>query len=142
MSTNRLLHTMLRVGNLQRAIDFYVNSLGMRHLRTCDIPMEEYTLAFVGYGTEMEGSVIELTYNYGVEKYDIGKGYGHICIEVDDVPAQVAKCRANGVKVIYVSEPEGAEGEEKAVFMAFVEDPDGYQVEMLNRKLFRKTCSK
>ena len=99
----RILHTMLRVGDLQRSIDFYTKVMGMELLRTTDRPEQKYTLAFVGYGDESRGAVLELTYNYGVDAYDIGGGFGHVAIEVDDVAAACAGVRdaaaAYGAKV-------------------------------------------
>src|SRR5438105_3995938 len=97
--TMRILHTMLRVGDLQRSIDFYTKVLGMRVLRTTDRPEQRYTLAFVGYGDEAEHAVLELTYNYGVDRYDLGSGYGHIAIEVDDARATCEAVRTQGGKV-------------------------------------------
>jgi len=114
---------MLRVGNLQRSIKFYTEVLGMRHLRTSDQPDEEYTLVFMGFQTEKEGTVLELTYNYGKETYDHGGAYGHIAIGVDDVKAEVEKCKAMNVPIDYVSDD---------YFMAFIRDPDGYQIELLD----------
>jgi lactoylglutathione lyase len=88
----RILHTMLRVGDLQRSVDFYTGVMGMQLLRTTDRPEQKYTLAFVGYGDESKSAVLELTYNYGVDRYDIGSGFGHIAIEVDDAAAACARC--------------------------------------------------
>lgn len=119
----RLLHTMLRVGNLERSIQFYTTHLGLKLLRTWDNPAEEFTLAFLGYGTEAESTVIELTYNYGKDKYEHGGAYGHICIGVEDVDADVTRLRAAGVEIDYHSD-DG--------FMAFIVDPDGYYIELLN----------
>lgn len=121
----RMLHTMLRVGSLERSIAFYTTHLGMRLLRTWDNPEEKFTLAFLGYGTEAETTVLELTYNYGQEKYEHGGAYGHICIGVDDVDADVTRLRAAGVEIDYHSD-DG--------FMAFIVDPDGYYIELLNEK--------
>ena len=114
---------MLRVGNLQRSIDFYQTALGMKFLRTCDFPSDEYTLAFLGYGGEDEGSVLELTYNYGKETYQHGGAYGHIAIGVENVNTEVERLRALGVTINYHSD-DG--------FMAFIVDPDGYEIELLN----------
>jgi len=124
---------MLRVGDLARSIKFFTEVLGMKLLRTCDIPEDSYTLAFLGYGSEVEGTVLELTYNYGVTSYEHGGYYGHICIEVEDIPTEVARCKEFGVQVDYQSD-DG--------FMAFIRDPDNYQIELLNREMFRRTCSK
>src|SRR5258705_12060185 len=95
----RILHTMLRVGDLQRSIRFYSNVLGMKVLRTTDRPEQKYTLAFVGYADESEQSVLELTHNYGIDKYDLGTGYGHVAIEVDDAAAACAAVRDKGGSV-------------------------------------------
>jgi lactoylglutathione lyase len=123
----RLLHTMLRVGNLDRAIDFYTNVLGMRVLRTTDRPEQKYTLAFVGYGDEREHAVLELTYNYGVTRYDIGSGYGHVAIAVPDAAAACAAVRAKGGNVTRDAGPvKGG-----TTVIAFVQDPDGYKIELI-----------
>lgn len=126
----RLLHTMLRVGNLEKSIEFYTQILGMQLLRKQDFPEGKFTLAFVGYGTEATHSVIELTYNYGVENYDLGKGYGHIALGCDDVYATCAKIRAAGGKIVREPGPmlHGT------TILAFVEDPDGYKIELLSVK--------
>ncbi len=125
----RLLHTMLRVGNLERAIDFYTNVLGMRVLRTTDRPEQKYTLAFVGYGDEREHAVLELTYNYGVDRYDIGTGYGHVAVEVDDAAAACDSVRAKGGTVTREAGPvKGG-----TTVIAFVQDPDGYKIELIER---------
>jgi lactoylglutathione lyase len=116
---------MLRVGNLERSIEFYTTHLGMKLLRTWDNPTEKFTLVFLGYGSEAEATVLELTYNYGQESYEHGGAYGHICIGVDDVDADVVRLRAAGVPIDYHSD-DG--------FMAFVVDPDGYYIELLNEK--------
>jgi lactoylglutathione lyase len=122
----RILHTMLRVGNLQRSIDFYTKCLGMRLLRTSDFPADEFTLAFLGYNSEVDaGSVIELTYNYGKEKYEHGGAYGHIALGVTDVKAEVERLKGLGVEAGYVSDD---------YFMAFISDPDGYDIELLNEQ--------
>src|SRR5690349_13722258 len=123
----RLLHTMLRVGNLDRAIDFYTNVLGMRLLRKTDRPEQKYTLAFVGYGDEAEHAVLELTYNYGVTRYDIGSGYGHVAIAVPDAAAACAAVRAKGGNVARDAGPvKGG-----TTVIAFVQDPDGYKIELI-----------
>jgi len=126
----RLLHTMLRVGNLQRSIDFYTHVLGMKLLRQKDYPGGKFTLAFVGYGDEKENTVIELTYNWDTESYDIGSGYGHIAIEVEDVYTAVDELRSRGGKVIRDAGPMNA----GTTIIAFVEDPDGYPIELIGRK--------
>ena len=126
----RLLHTMLRVGNLQRSIDFYTHVLGMKLLRQKDYPGGRFTLAFVGYGGEADSTVIELTYNWDTERYDIGTGYGHIAIEVDDVYQAVEELRTRGGKVIRDAGPMNA----GTTIIAFIEDPDGYPIELIGRK--------
>jgi lactoylglutathione lyase len=126
----RMLHTMLRVGDLQRSIDFYTRLLGMRVLRTTDRPEQKYTLAFVGYGEESEHAVLELTYNYGVERYEIGSGFGHIAIGVDDVAAACAGIRAGGGTV--TREPGPVKG--GTTVIAFVQDPDGYKIELIQTR--------
>ena len=126
----RFLHTMIRVGDLQRSIDFYTKVLGMRVLRQRDVPDGKYTLAFVGYGEESGNTVIELTYNYGTEKYDLGSAFGHLAIEVPDAVKACDGVRAGGGKV--TREP----GPVKfgTTMIAFVEDPDGYKIEFIERK--------
>ena len=126
----RLLHTMLRVGDLEASIKFYTHVLGMQELRRKDYPEGEFTLAFVGYGDEAENTVIELTYNWGTDNYEVGAGFGHIAIEVDDVYAAVAEVKARGGKVIREAGPMNA----GTTIIAFVEDPDGYQIELLGSK--------
>ena len=126
----RLLHTMLRVANLQRSIDFYTGVLGMRLLRQKDYPDGKFTLAFVGYGDEADNTVIELTYNWDTDHYDLGTGYGHIAIEVDDVYEAVAELRSRGGKVIRDAGPMNA----GTTIIAFIEDPDGYPIELIGRK--------
>lgn len=126
----RILHTMLRVGNLHKSIDFYTKTLGMTLLRQQDYPEGKFTLAFVGYGDEKSNTVIELTYNYGVESYDLGKGYGHIALGCDDVYATCDAIRAAGGKIVREPGPmlHGT------TILAFVEDPDGYKIELLGIK--------
>ncbi len=126
----RLLHTMLRVGNLDASIEFYTAVLGMKLLRRKDYPDGEFTLAFVGYGDEDENTVIELTHNWGTKRYHLGEGYGHIAIEVDDVYAAADAVKQRGGKVIREAGPMNA----GTTIIAFVEDPDGYQIELLGRK--------
>jgi lactoylglutathione lyase len=130
----RILHTMLRVGDLQRSIDFYTKVMGMELLRTTDRPEQKYTLAFVGYGDEAQGAVLELTFNYGVATYDIGGGFGHVAIEVDDAAATCGhvrdKAAAYGAKVTREAGPvKGG-----TTVIAFVQDPDGYKIELIERK--------
>lgn len=126
----RLLHTMLRVGNLERSIEFYTQVLGMTLLRKEDFPEGKFTLAFVGYGDEATHSVIELTYNYGVDAYDLGKGYGHIALGCDDVYATCDKIRAAGGKIVREPGPMM----HGTTILAFVEDPSGYKIELLGIK--------
>jgi len=121
---------MLRVGNLDTSIDFYTAVLGMKLLRRKEYPDGEFTLAFVGYGDEDENTVIELTHNWGTERYDLGEGYGHIAIEVDDVYAAVDEVKQRGGKVIREAGPMNA----GTTIIAFIEDPDGYQIELLGTK--------
>ena len=126
---SRFLHTMLRVGDLQRSIDFYTRLLGMKELRRRDVPDGKYTLSFLGYGDEAEHTLLELTYNYGVDKYDIGTGFGHLAIGVPDVADTCGKLRKAGAKI--TREP----GPVKfgTTVIAFVEDPDGYKIELIQR---------
>lgn len=126
----RLLHTMLRTGNLQRSIDFYTGILGMQLLRQKDYPDGEFTLAFIGYGDESDNTVIELTYNWGVDQYDLGSGYGHIAIEVEDVYKATDDIRARGGKILRDAGPMNA----GTTIIAFVEDPDGYPIELIGKK--------
>ena len=126
----RLLHTMLRVGDLDRSIEFYRNVLGMKLLRRKDYPDGKFTLAFVGYGDESANTVIELTYNWDTDSYDLGEGYGHIAIEVDDVYEAVDELRNRGGKVIREAGPMNA----GMTIIAFIEDPDGYPIELIGRK--------
>src|SRR3990170_5054168 len=126
----KLLHTMLRVGDLQRSVRFYTDVLGMKLLRTTDRPEQKYSLAFVGYDTEERASVLELTYNYGVERYEMGGAFGHIAIGVPDVAGACAKVRAAGGNV--TREPGPVKGGGSVI--AFVEDPDGYKIEFIERK--------
>jgi lactoylglutathione lyase len=127
----RILHTMLRVGDLERSIRFYTEVLGMRLLRQRDVPSQKYTLAFVGYDDEASGAaVLEITYNYGVGSYDLGTGFGHIAIEVHDAAAACAAVRAKGGNVTREAGPvKGG-----STVIAFVQDPDGYKIELIERK--------
>ena len=125
----RLLHTMLRVGNLQRSIDFYTKVLGMTLQRTSENPEYKYSLAFVGYGTNPEHAEIELTYNWGTESYDLGTAYGHIALGVTDVYAACEKIKASGGNVTREAGPvKGG-----TTVIAFVTDPDGYKIELIQR---------
>ena len=126
----RLLHTMLRVGDLQRSVKFYTETLGMKLLRTTDRPDQKYSLAFVGYDNEEKTAVLELTYNYGVERYEMGGAFGHIAIGVPDVAGACAKVRGVGGKV--TREPGPVKG--GSTVIAFVEDPDGYKIEFIESR--------
>ena len=126
----RILHTMLRVGNMQRSVRFYTDTLGMKLLRTTDRPEQKYSLAFVGYDDEERSAVLELTYNYGVERYELGGAFGHVAIAVPDVAKACDKVRAGGGKV--TREPGPVKG--GTTVIAFVEDPDGYKIEFIERK--------
>jgi lactoylglutathione lyase len=126
----RLLHTMLRVGDLQRSIDFYTKVLGMKLLRTTERPDQKYDLAFVGYGTNPEHAEIELTYNYGVDKYELGSAFGHIALGVPDVYAACDAIRKNAGNV--TREPGPVKG--GTTVIAFVTDPDGYKIELIEKK--------
>ena len=126
----RLLHTMLRVGDLDKSIAFYTEVLGMRLLRRKDYPEGQFTLAFVGYGDEAAHSVIELTHNWGVTEYELGTGYGHIALEVDDVYQACDDISARGGKITRAPGPM----KHRDSILAFVEDPDGYKIELLSPK--------
>ena len=126
----RLLHTMLRVGNLQRSIDFYTQVLGMRLLRSSENTEYKYSLAFVGYSDESQGAVIELTYNWGVDSYDMGTAFGHIALGVDNVAQTCEQICAAGGKITREAGPvKGG-----TTIIAFVEDPDGYKIELIENK--------
>ena len=126
----RLLHTMLRVGNLERSIEFYTQVLGMTLIRRSENPEYKYSLAFVGYGSNPDHAELELTYNHGVEKYDMGTAYGHIALGVPDAYAACDKIRAAGGQVTREAGPvKGG-----TTVIAFVTDPDGYKVELIERK--------
>jgi len=127
----RILHTMLRTGDLQRSIDFYTEVLGMRLLRQKDYPDGKFTLAFLGYGEESNDTVIELTYNWGVDSYEMGDAYGHIAIEVDDVYRATENIKGRGGKILRDAGPMNA----GTTIIAFVEDPDGYPIELIGRKV-------
>jgi len=126
----KILHTMLRVGDLPRAIAFYTDVLGMKLLRTTDRPEQKYKLAFVGYAEDPEGAEIELTYNYGVDRYDLGSAFGHVAVQVDDAAATCDTVRSKGGKVTREAGP--VKGGTSVI--AFVEDPDGYKIELIERK--------
>ena len=127
----RILHTMLRVGDLKRSIDFYTKVLGMHVLRQKDYPDGRFTLAFVGYGSEDKESVLELTHNWDTAIYDLGNGYGHIALEVDDAAKACDDVRKRGGKVTREAGPM----KHGTTVIAFVEDPDGYKIEFIQRKL-------
>jgi lactoylglutathione lyase len=126
----RILHTMLRVGDLERSLEFYTEVLGMKLLRRNDYPDGKFTLAFVGYGAESETAVLELTYNWGVAKYELGSGYGHVAIAVDDAHEACDEVRKRGGKVTREAGPM----KHGTTVIAFVEDPDGYKIELIERK--------
>ena len=126
----RVLHTMLRVGNLERSLAFYTEVLGMRQLRRQDYPDGRFTLAFVGYGEESEGAVIELTFNWDTASYDLGNGFGHIALAVPDAYAACAEIKNRGGKVTREAGPM----KHGTTVIAFVEDPDGYKIELIERK--------
>jgi len=134
MTTPLLLHTMLRVGDLQRSIAFYTEVLGMTLLRTTQRPEQKYDLAFVGYGRNPKHAEIELTYNYGVERYELGSAYGHIAIGVADVAATCGALRAKAAALggAVTREPGPVKG--GSTVIAFVTDPDGYKIELIERR--------
>ena len=125
-----MLHTMLRVGNLEKSIEFYTTVLGMQELRRSEYPEGKFTLAFLGYGDEASHTVLELTYNWGVEKYELGTAYGHIAIGVADVYEACEKMKQSGGKIIRDAGPMNAGN----TIIAFLEDPDGYQIELIGRE--------
>jgi len=126
----KILHTMLRVGDLQRSIDFYTDVLGMKLRRTTDRPEQKYTLAFVGYDNDPDGAELELTYNYGVDRYELGNAYGHVALAVHDAAKACDAVRAKGGKVTREAGPvKGG-----TTVIAFVEDPDGYKIELIEHK--------
>jgi lactoylglutathione lyase len=126
----RILHTMLRVANMERSVKFYTEVLGMKVLRTTDRSEQKYSLAFVGYDDESRAAVLELTYNYGVNKYDLGTAYGHVALEVDDAAQTCDAVRAKGGRVTREAGPvKGG-----TTVIAFVEDPDGYKIEFIERR--------
>ena len=126
----RILHTMLRVGDLDRSLAFYTKVLGMRELRRQDYPAGRFTLAFVGYGPEPEGAVLELTHNWDTASYELGSGFGHVAIEVADASAACEQIKASGGKVVRDAGPM----KHGTTVIAFVEDPDGYKIELIQRK--------
>lgn len=129
-----ILHTMLRVGNLQRSIDFYTQVLGMTLLRTTQRPEQQYDLAFVGYGRNPEHAEIELTYNYGVDKYELGTAYGHIAIGVDDAAATCAAVRDKALALGGAVTREAGPVKGGTTVIAFITDPDGYKIELIERR--------
>jgi lactoylglutathione lyase len=132
----RMLHTMLRVGDLERSLTFYCNLLGMKLLRKKDYPGGEFTLAFVGYGDESDHTVLELTYNWGVESYDLGTAYGHIALGVDDIYKTCEQIKAMGGNVVREPGPM----KHGSTVIAFVQDPDGYKVELIQLGLSEATA--
>jgi len=125
----RILHTMLRVGDLKRSLDFYTNVIGMRILRQKDYPDGRFTLAFVGYGSEDQQAVLELTHNWDTAKYELGTGYGHVALEVDDAYKACEEVRKRGGKVTREAGPM----KHGTTVIAFIEDPDGYKIEFIQR---------
>ena len=125
----KLLHTMLRVGNLQRSIDFYTQVMGMQLLRTTDRPEQKYSLAFVGFGSNPEHAEVELTYNYGVDKYEMGGAFGHLALGYADVYATCDAIKANGGTITRPAGPVAG----GTTIIAFVQDPDGYKIELIQR---------
>jgi len=125
----RFLHTMLRVGDMQRSIDFYTRIMGMQLLRTTDRPEQKYALAFVGYASNPEQAELELTYNYGVDSYDMGGAYGHVALGVDDIYATCEQIRVKGGNI--TREPGPVKGGDTLI--AFITDPDGYKIELIQR---------
>jgi lactoylglutathione lyase len=126
----RILHTMLRVTDLEKSLAFYTGVLGMRLLRRNDYPDGKFTLAFVGYTDEANGAVIELTYNWGTDKYEFGNAYGHIAIEVEDAYTACENIKQRGGKVVR----EAGKMKHGSTVIAFVEDPDGYRIELIQKK--------
>ena len=136
MMSKRILHTMLRVGDLDRSINFYTNVLGMKLLRKSDNEEYEYTLAFIGYADESDSTVIELTYNWGTSEYDLGTAYGHIAISADDIYETCEEIRRAGGEII--REPGPVKGGTTEI--AFVKDPDGYSIELINSAHVGQDC--
>ncbi|HTS55754.1 MAG TPA: lactoylglutathione lyase [Burkholderiales bacterium] len=133
----RLLHTMLRVGDLQRSLDFYTNVLGMTLLRKKDYPDGRFTLAFVGYGEESHTAVLELTHNWDIQSYQLGNGYGHVAIEVDDARKACEEVKKRGGRVTREAGPM----KHGTTVIAFVEDPDGYKIEFIERSRAQVTAA-
>jgi len=129
----RFLHTMLRVGNLEKSVSFYQDILGMKELRRKEYPDGEFTLVFMGYGHENEHTVLELTYNWGTESYDVGTGFGHLAIEVKDVYQACDNMKTAGAKILREAGPMNA----GKTIIAFVEDPDGYPIELIGERTTR-----
>ncbi len=125
----RFLHTMLRVGDMQRSVDFYTRVMGMQLLRTTDRPEQKYSLAFVGYASNPEQAELELTYNYGVNQYEMGGAYGHVALGVEDIYASCEQIRARGGNI--TREPGPVKG--GGTLIAFITDPDGYKIELIQR---------
>ena len=125
----QILHTMIRVGNLERSIEFYTDVLGMGLIRQKDYPEGKFTLAFLGYGPESENAALELTYNWGESSYDIGSGFGHIAVNVDDVYLAVERAKGKNADVIREAGPMNA----GKTIVAFLKDPDGYEIELLSK---------
>ena len=130
----RMLHTMLRVTDLERSIGFYTQVLDMQVLRKTDRPDQKYTLAFVGYGDERTNAVLELTYNYGVDRYELGTAYGHVAIEVDDAAATCNAVRAKAARFGGAVTREAGPVKGGTTVIAFVQDPDGYKIELIERR--------
>ena len=126
---SRMLHTMIRVGDLDKSIDFYTRLMGMKLLRKRDVPAGKYTLAFVGYGEETDSTVLELTYNYGKDKYEMGSAFGHLAIGMPDVYKACEQLAKEGVKIPRPAGPV----QHGTTVIAFVEDPDGYKIELIQR---------
>jgi len=124
----RILHTMIRVGDLDKSIAFYTDVLGMKLLRRHEYPDGKYTLAFLGYGDELQGAVLELTYNWGVDKYDLGTGFGHIAIQVNDIRQTCEDVISKNGKITYGPALHGGK-----TWIAFAEDPDGYKIEFIQK---------
>lgn len=127
---SQFLHTMIRVGDLQRSVDFYCKAFGMKEIRRRDVPAGKYTNVFIGYGEDTDHTVIEMTYNYGVEKYDLGTGFGHLAVGVPDVAAACEVAKAAGGTVTRPAGPV----QHGTTIIAFVKDPDGYAIELVERK--------
>ena len=127
----RLLHTMLRVGDLEKSITFYTQLLGMKLLRSQEYPEGEYTLAFVGYQDEAESTVLELTYNWGKQHYDLGSAFGHIALATDDI---YETCEALAAEGVNITRMPGPMKDDASILIAFLEDPDGYKIELIQRR--------